>query len=297
MHEEGVKIMIKVVMVDLDGTLLTTEKKITERTVSAIKEFQDKGGLFVVNTGRGYATASKIVKAAGISCDYICLSGAGIYTDLGECIKCDCMTKEEIFIVREVEKKYGLGVNYLTSEGACSESSREWAEAYYLQEAGNGLESPEIVGNKEKILSRYQGILNYVKYNSDIEQLIERKVPVYKMIVMGMEWETFQKARNEFIATSRFKVALSSMYSMELNSARVDKGMAAVDYIRSKGYKMEEVMAIGDSENDYAMLSLPFGKTVAVENAETEIKNICTNITFSNDEDGVAYAIETWGMV
>lgn len=288
--------MIKVVMVDLDGTLLTPEKKITERTILAIKEFQQKGGLFVVNTGRGYATASKIVKEAGISCDYICMSGAGIYKDTGECIKSDCMTREEIRIVRELEKRYGLGVNYLTSEGSFSECSREWAEEYYLQEAKLGAEEAGQILNKENALNRYQGILNYVKYNSDIEMLIDSKITIFKMVVMGTEAEQFQAARKELAECSRFKVALTSQNSMELNSTRVDKGMAAMDYIKDKGYQMEEVMAIGDSDNDYAMLVLPFGKTVAMENAETEIKNVCTDITLSNEEDGVAYAIEKWGM-
>ena len=67
--------MIKAVLADMDGTLLNSEGKITEKTVHAIKEFQNEGGIFAINSGRGYQTASKLVKGAGIECDYIALSG------------------------------------------------------------------------------------------------------------------------------------------------------------------------------------------------------------------------------
>ena len=52
----------------------------------------------------------------------------------------------------------------------------------------------------------------------------------------------------------------------------------------------------GDSENDYAMLSQPFGMRVAMGNADEDIKKICTHETLSNREDGVAYAIEKWAL-
>ena len=288
--------MIKVVMVDLDGTLLDEEKRISKRTVATIKEFQDKGGLFVVNTGRGYSTASKIVKEAGIRCDYICLSGAGIYDEQGNCIKSDCMTIEEILLVRELERKYGLGVNYLTSEGAFSECSREWAESYYLQEEKKNAARLGQQICEKNALQKYQGILNYIKYNSDIEKVISDNIPIYKMVIMGTDCEQYYKAREEFQRCSCFKVAITSEYSMEINAERVDKGKAAIDYIKSKGYEMDEVMAIGDSDNDYPMLILPFGKTVAMENGDMEIKKICTDITCSNAEDGVAKAMEKWCM-
>ena len=58
---------------------------------------------------------------------------------------------------------------------------------------------------------------------------------------------------------------------------------------------MEEIMVIGDSENDLAMLNKPFGKTVAMGNAEDDIKAICSEVTLTNEEDGVAWAIEKWG--
>ncbi|HEX3022690.1 MAG TPA: HAD hydrolase family protein, partial [Lachnospiraceae bacterium] len=70
------------------------------------------------------------------------------------------------------------------------------------------------------------------------------------------------------------------------------KGIALKEYIESLGYRMDEVMVLGDSMNDYSMLSMDFGATVAMENAMDRIKEVSKYITKTNDEDGVAYAIQ-----
>ena len=119
----------------MDGTLLNEQGIITEKTAEVIRAFQAKGGIFAINSGRGYQTASKLIKNAGLECDYVCLSGAGIYDKDGNCLMCDCMTEDEVRIVRNIEKKYGLYVNYLTDEGAFCEKSKENARNHYVMEA------------------------------------------------------------------------------------------------------------------------------------------------------------------
>ena len=69
------------------------------------------------------------------------------------------------------------------------------------------------------------------------------------------------------------------------------KGPVLKQYIESLGYSMEEVMVLGDSLNDYSMLSMDFGATVAMENAVPEIQKVAKYITKSNEEFGVAHAI------
>ena len=55
---------------------------------------------------------------------------------------------------------------------------------------------------------------------------------------------------------------------------------------------MDEVMVFGDSLNDYSMLSMDFGATIAMENADEAVKIVSKYVTKSNIEDGVAYTIE-----
>ena len=55
---------------------------------------------------------------------------------------------------------------------------------------------------------------------------------------------------------------------------------------------MDEVMVLGDSLNDLSMMEMDFGATIAMENADEEIKAVAKYITKSNEEDGVAYVID-----
>lgn len=63
-------------------------------------------------------------------------------------------------------------------------------------------------------------------------------------------------------------------------------------YIESLGYTMDEVMVFGDGLNDYSMLSMDFGVTVAMENADPRVKAAAKYVTKSNEDHGVAYTIK-----
>ena len=288
--------MIKAVLVDMDGTLLNEKGIITQKTADVIKAFQAKGGIFAINSGRGYQTASKLMKDAGIECDYICLSGASIFDKDGKCLVCDYMTKDEVKIVRNIEKKYDLYVNYLTEEGAFCGKSKENAAKYYMMEARILAADAGKEFIEEEAMKRYQWILNYVKYDSDIDEMIEKGMPIFKMAIMAKDLETLMTAKTEFASYSELCVASTFRTNIEVNADRVNKGLTGIRYAKMKGILPEEVMVIGDSENDLAMLVQPFGITVAMGNASADVKDACMYETLSNDKDGVAYAIEKWAL-
>ena len=87
-------------------------------------------------------------------------------------------------------------------------------------------------------------------------------------------------------------MAASFETNLEITDVRAQKGPVLKAYIESLGYGMDEVMVFGDSTNDASMLSMDFGATVAMENAMPEVKEMAKYVTKSNQEAGVAYAIE-----
>ena len=89
----------------------------------------------------------------------------------------------------------------------------------------------------------------------------------------------------------KLAVASSFKTNLEITAVEAQKGPVLKQYIESLGYTMDEVMVLGDSLNDYSMLSMDFGATVAMENAMPEVKTVSKYITKSNEEFGVAYAI------
>ena len=87
-------------------------------------------------------------------------------------------------------------------------------------------------------------------------------------------------------------VASSFPTNLEITDVKAQKGPVLKEYIESLGYTMDEVMALGDSLNDLSMIEMDFGATVAMANAEPEVKDAAKYITKSNTEFGVAYAID-----
>ena len=86
------------------------------------------------------------------------------------------------------------------------------------------------------------------------------------------------------------ELAISTSGYIEITQKDAQKGKALEHLCRYLGIYMEEVMAIGDNENDHSML-VRAGYPIAMGNANEEIKKIAKYVTASNDESGVAKAI------
>ena len=91
----------------------------------------------------------------------------------------------------------------------------------------------------------------------------------------------------------RFTIVKSTPFYLEILKKTANKGIAVTHLAEKLGLSKEETMAIGDEENDRAMLEV-VGSPVVMENGNPELKKIAKHITKSNDESGVAYAIRKW---
>ena len=104
--------------------------------------------------------------------------------------------------------------------------------------------------------------------------------------------EIFYIIKVELEENGNLAVSSSFKNNLEVTDIRAQKGPILKEYIESMGYTMDEVMVLGDSLNDYSMLSMDFGATVAMENADSKLKRVAKYTTKSNVNGGVAYAIE-----
>ena len=115
---------------------------------------------------------------------------------------------------------------------------------------------------------------------------------MYKIFIFAEDVELLGQLSAELRENPAIAVASSFVYNQEITAVEAQKGPVLKEYIESLGYTMDEVMVLGDSLNDYSMISMDFGATVAMGNAVPEIKEAAKYITKSNNEFGVAYAID-----
>ena len=114
-----------------------------------------------------------------------------------------------------------------------------------------------------------------------------------QMLFADMEERT--EAWRELSEVEGLELVGSLGYNIEINAAGVNKGAGLVSLGRLLGIRREEIMACGDGDNDLLMLK-EVGFGVAMANAEEEVKKAADYITLSNEEDGVADAIEKFAL-
>jgi Cof subfamily protein (haloacid dehalogenase superfamily) len=124
-----------------------------------------------------------------------------------------------------------------------------------------------------------------------VDELEKQGIIIHKIFLFTGDLEMLDKIKRRLMQNPELAVASSFYNNLEITVKGAEKGPAIQEYIESLGYTKDEVMVFGDSLNDYSMLSMDFGATVAMENADDEVKQVSKYVTKSNEDLGVAYTI------
>ena len=282
--------MIKVIASDMDGTLLGDDHKPAPETVRAVKRACGAGIRFVIATGRNFPGALAQLEGAGFVCDYILSSGAEVRDPQGRVVAVNPIRMELVREVYEEVKNFSVSVIVGTDGYDYRIGTPEEVEEsiiLQLQMFHSTLSREEVVKT-----SHYQQLKDFTRQVEDISALAGEKIPIYKLFLFSMDTDMLDQMKRRLEKNPGIAVASSFSTNLEITDIRAQKGPVLKEYIESLGYKMEEVMVLGDSLNDYSMMSMEFGATVAMANAVPEIKRAAKYITKSNTELGVAYAID-----
>lgn len=282
--------MIKVIASDMDGTLLGDDHKIAPQTLDAIQKVQDAGMRFIIATGRNYSGAMAAIGDIDLTCDYLVGSGAEVRNPQAQILSQVDMDKKLCEDIYHTLQKYPISVIFCTDEhdyqiGTPEEIERSTMvhlKLFFLNMSEEEIKNSEMYRNmKEK-----------TRIVSSFQELLDANVPIYKVFLFAEDVELLGRIEKDLSENEKIAVASSFSTNLEITDVRAQKGPVLKEYIESLGYTMDEVMVFGDSMNDYSMLSMDFGATVAMENAAPEIKAVSKYVTKSNEEYGVAYAIE-----
>ena len=265
--------MIKVIALDMDGTLLNSKKELLEETKQYFKEFHTKGTetLLVLCTGRPETGIRPYLKDLGYLEEnhyIISQNGANIYESrTGKRVMDAFLDSAAIQKWIELGKKHGIsvmgaGVDYYY---CFDQEPTEWMEF-----------DVKLVSGKLKRIPTEESL------NTDY----------YKILLMGdeeqlNEFETFipEEWRDEFY------VVRSQKYLVEVLTKGVNKAFGVEKLAKELNIQSSEIAAIGDAANDIEMLKYA-GLAIAMGNASEEVKAVSDIVTDTNENNGVIKAID-----
>ena len=273
---------IKIISLDLDGTLLDSQKRLSEGNRAALEEAAAKGVHIVPTTGRFFGMMPQAIRDLPFVRYAITINGAQVYdreTDTA-------IVREEIpldmalDIIRLLDGYDVIYDCYRSNWGWMTESLQAKAEDYATD--SHYLKMVREFRNPVLELKEY---LKSTAAEGDVQ-----KVMLFARNTPGSESVT--KAITEAV-TARFpsiKVTSSTWNNLELNIATAHKGNSLKRFAEHLGYTLDNCMALGDGTNDLSMIEAA-GLGVAMSNAHPLVLAEADHVTVSNDEDGVAKAI------
>lgn len=267
---------IKLIAMDCDGTLLNSEKHLTEYTRKVLEKAIKQGVVVLAATGRPDSGLPKeVLKIEGIK--YAITSNGGRILDL---------KNNEILLSKTLEQKEGTRLLKILAK-------YDTYKEVFFDGIGYG-EKEKLDVIEEYVMDQSMGpyLLNTRKPVEDLFDFIEkRNEPMDKIQAIFRKTEDREQAGEEISELIGREAIGALENNIEINADGVNKAAAVLYLAEFLGIAREEVMTFGDAMNDIEMIQ-EAGIGVAMGNAVQKVKDAAYYITDTNDNNGVAKAIE-----
>ncbi|ASW42416.1 Cof-type HAD-IIB family hydrolase [Clostridium isatidis] len=271
---------IKLICIDMDGTLLNSKHEVSDENKKAIKKAHDRGVNIALCTGRMFLSAKYYANLIGINTPIIASNGAFIkngYND--KAIYENPLPKDIAIEIYKIAKKYRLTIQFNSWNVLFMETPASEEHAYVVMNRDLPKEKRVkfIINEKlDEAIQNYEG--NILKAG-----VIEKAANKDKL------WTAKEEIKDIF--RDKLHVVSSGDNNFEITVGSVSKGNATAYLANMLNIPQEEVMCIGDSENDLSMIKYA-GIGVAMGNGLDIVKEAADFITDTNDNSGVSKAIE-----
>ncbi|MDD3902594.1 MAG: Cof-type HAD-IIB family hydrolase [Sphaerochaeta sp.] len=260
-----------VLALDLDGTLTNSKKQVTSRSKEAIQAASDRGVCIVLASGRpvlGIAPIAKELDLFGKNAYMLAYNGAQLVScETGRVVWERTVSLQAIQSTFAYARSQHLAALAYDEVGVITEMSED---RYVFQEAFN----------------------NAIPIRSVDDLAEEIKTPQPKVMIVGdpLRLQVAQKELQTALGNLA-DVSFSEPYFMEITAKGVQKASSLDVLLELLKTSREHLMVIGDGLNDIPMLDIA-SMAVVMDNASEDVKAHAKDITTSNDEEGVALAIE-----
>ena len=277
---------IKIIALDLDGTLLDSQKRLSSGNREALEQAAAKGILVVPTTGRFFGMMPQEVRDLPFVRYAITINGAQVYdreTDTA-------IVRDEIPLATALEIMRLLDRHDVIYD--CYRGNWGWMTAALQDKAADYATNEHYL----KMVRAFRKPVPDLKRHLQ-ETAAEGDVQKVMLFATNRDREVAGRCLAAITReiNERFpeiKVTSSTWNNIELNISTAHKGNALRRFAEHLGLTLENCMAFGDGMNDFTMVEAA-GCGVAMANAEPEVKRVAGIVTDSNDEDGVAKVIRT----
>jgi len=260
-------ILIKLVAIDLDGTLVNSDLQISDKDIESIRKCRQNDIIVSIVTGRSIRAVGEITDMLDLEGLHLASSGSAVI--------------DEKLKIYKILKVPGKSVKNIV------EKSREW--------------------DKDIIIHTADGYLKYEKYFTNLEHIVEKKdffkevedilapdilTNSLQMTVLIDEDDEFNQYLKE-ITGEEVKIRRGGPYFLNILNKKAGKLYGIKEILKKTGVKKENLMVIGDTELDLGIIKYA-EVGVAMGNASCNVKDSADYITSDNDSSGVALAINRY---
>ncbi len=256
----------RLMAVDIDGTLLDSDNVLRDETVTAIRLGVEKGLLFTIATGRPIQGVEQYNTKLGLDLPYITYNGAMVVMG-----KSKEILYEQCLSYEDAKNIYSLGLSYGTTIIVWSKNT-----LYVSALDGRSQKYSELARTPAVLISDIDSVLKAgatkMLWYDEAENIARFEAELAGRMGDGINFHTSKPIFLEFV------------------DRKASKAIAMEKLGGHFGIKREEMIAIGDGDNDLSMIEYA-GLGIAMANAKDSVKKKADYITLSNDEHGVAHAI------
>lgn len=272
--------MYKLVVLDIDGTLIKSNRRITRRTKRTIKSVLDLGVHVVICTGRNRRMAKLVVDKLYTKLPYCCVGGTEIFDADNQEIFSANLDLEDIVNILKIVNEEECFIQLTRQDGYIKYLNSDTAKKYEVF-ATNSI--------KGFISHKYLGM----RYINTLEDFFTDKYHKSNEVIVGGPDKTLIKIKNKLEEKFKHIQVRDDLWDNYIFVSRKNISKANTIDVLCNHYNIDksEVIAIGDDLNDIDMLKR-VGLGIAMGNALESVKKSAVDITYTNDMDGVAHALE-----
>lgn len=279
--EGNINMKYKIIAVDLDGTLLSDEKKILPETAAALKKASEMGIEIVPSTGRPFGGIPDFIMNFDFVSYALTCNGAAVYdAKSGRCISEAPLSPEKAAEILKTITSFDISIDaFISGKSYKEDSQKKMIDNLDLSDImKNYIKSTRIFVDDltgfilENNLSVQKFTLNFTRDQNGV--LIDR-----------------EKTRLFLETVPDIALVSGGMNNLEITRSGVNKGAALLRLGELLGVPREEIMAFGDSGNDLDMIKAA-GFGIAMANSDKEVLSAAGYVTLSNNDNGIAAALE-----